>query len=471
MKVFNTLTRKKEEFVPIEPGKVKLYACGPTVYNFIHIGNARPLCLFDVLRRYLEYRGMEVTFVQNFTDIDDKIIKKANEEGTDYKTVSERYIAEYKTDAAGLGVREATIHPKATETIPEIIELVREIVDNGYGYVLDGSVYFRSRKFREYGKLSHQPLEELDAGNRIELDAGKEDGLDFVLWKAAKPGEPSWESPWGQGRPGWHIECTAMILKHLGEQGIDIHCGGQDLIFPHHENEIAQGECCGRLGNAPYARYWMHNGFINVDSRKMSKSLGNFFTVRDVAEKYGYEPIKFMMIQAHYRSPINYTAEVIEQCKAGMERLYTCRENLEFALEKAEAGEDPEFIAKVEARRQQFVAAMEDDLNTADGLAAVYELARDINSYIAQPRGREALAEAAKVFDELCGVLGILYNRGKKGSLDEEIEGLIARRQQARKEKDFALADKIRDDLKARGIVLEDTPQGVKWHTSSPAVG
>ncbi len=473
MKVFNTLTRKKEEFVPIEPGKVKLYACGPTVYNFIHIGNARPLCLFDVLRRYLEYRGMEVTFVQNFTDIDDKIIKKANEEGTDYKTVSERYIAEYKTDAAGLGVREATIHPKATETIPEIIELVREIVDNGYGYVLDGSVYFRSRKFREYGKLSHQPLEELDAGNRIELDAGKEDGLDFVLWKAAKPGEPSWESPWGQGRPGWHIECTAMILKHLGEQGIDIHCGGQDLIFPHHENEIAQGECCGRLGGAPYARYWMHNGFINVDSRKMSKSLGNFFTVRDVAEKYGYEPIKFMMIQAHYRSPINYTAEVIEQCKAGMERLYTCRDNLDFAIEKAGEGEDPEFIAKVEARRQQFVAAMEDDLNTADGLAAVYELARDINSYIAQPRGREALAEAAKVFDELCGVLGILYNRGKKGSLDEEIEGLIARRQQARKEKDFALADKIRDDLKARGIVLEDTPQGVKWHTSvpSPAAG
>lgn len=464
MKVFNTLTRKKEEFIPLEPGKVKMYACGPTVYNYIHIGNARPLCLFDVLRRYLEYRGMEVTFVQNFTDIDDKIIKKANEEGTDYRTVSERYIAEYKTDAAGLGVREATIHPKATETIPEIIELVREIVENGYGYVLDGSVYFRSRKFKEYGKLSHQPLEELDAGNRIELDAGKEDGLDFVLWKAAKPGEPSWESPWGPGRPGWHIECTAMILKHLGEQGIDIHCGGQDLIFPHHENEIAQGECCGRLGGRPYARYWMHNGFINVDSRKMSKSLGNFFTVRDVAEKYGYEPIKFMMIQAHYRSPINYTAEVIEQSRAGMERLYTCRENLDFAIEKAGAGADPEFAAKVEARRGQFIEAMEDDLNTADGLAAVYELARDINSYIAAPRGREALEGAAKVFDELCDVLGILYNRGKKGSLDEEIEGLIAKRQQARKEKDFALADKIRDELKARGIVLEDTPQGVKWH-------
>lgn len=464
MKVFNTLSRKKEEFVPMEPGKVKMYACGPTVYNYIHIGNARPLCVFDVLRRYLEYRGYQVTFVQNFTDIDDKIIKKANEEGTDYKTVSERYIGEYWTDAKGLGVRPATIHPKATETVEKIIRTVEEIVENGYGYVVDGSVYFRSRRFRGYGKLSHQPLEELDAGNRIELDAGKEDGLDFVLWKAAKPGEPSWDSPWGPGRPGWHIECTAMIKKHLGERGIDIHCGGQDLIFPHHENEIAQGECCGTLGESPYARYWMHNGFINVDSRKMSKSLGNFFTVRDVAEKYGYEPIKFMMIQAHYRSPINYTVEVIEQCKAGMERLYTCRENLDFALEKAGEGADPDFAAQVEARRQQFIEAMEDDLNTADGLAAVYELARDINSYITVPRGKEALEGAAKVFDQLCDVLGILYNREEKGSLDQEVEGLIAQRQQARKEKNFALADQIRDSLKARGIVLEDTPQGVKWH-------
>ena len=465
MKVFNTLSRSKEEFIPMEPGKVKMYACGPTVYNFIHIGNARPLCVFDVLRRYLEYRGYDVTFVQNFTDIDDKIINKANEEGTDYKTVSQRYIAEYKTDAAGLGVKEATIHPKATETMEEIIRTVQEIIDNGYGYVVDGSVYFRSRRFAGYGKLSQQPLEELDAGNRIELTEGKEDGLDFVLWKAAKPGEPSWESPWGQGRPGWHIECTAMIRKHLGRQGIDIHCGGQDLIFPHHENEIAQGECCGGTGGNPYARYWMHNGFINVDSRKMSKSLGNFFTVRDVAEQYGYEPIKLMMIQAHYRSPINYTTEVIEQCRAGMERLYTCRDNLDFAIERAEdAAGDQDFAARVEARRQQFIQAMEDDLNTADGLAAVYELARDINSYIAQPRGRAALEGAAKVFDELCGVLGILYNRGGKGSLDEEIEAIIAQRQQARKEKNFALADKLRDDLKARGILLEDTPQGVKWH-------
>ena len=463
MEIFNTLSRKKEEFIPLEPGKVKMYACGPTVYNFIHIGNARPICVFDVLRRYLEYRGYDVTFVQNFTDIDDKIINKANEEGSDYLTVSRRYIEEYKKDAAGLGVRPATIHPKATETIPEIIELVQDIVDAGYGYVLDGSVYFRSRKFRDYGKLSHQPLEELEAGSRVDLLDGKEDGLDFVLWKAAKPGEPSWDSPWGPGRPGWHIECTAMIRKHLGDQGIDIHCGGQDLIFPHHENEIAQGECCG---GHEYARYWMHNGFINVDSRKMSKSLGNFFTVRDVAEKYGYEPIKFMMIQAHYRSPINYTAEVIEQCKAGMERLYNCRDNLDFALKNAQEGPaDPEFTARADSRREQFIRAMDDDLNTADGLAALYELARDINTYTAVPRTKESLAYAAGVFDELAEVLGILYGRGKgEESLDAEIEELIARRQQARKEKNFALADQIRDGLKARGIILEDTPQGVKWH-------
>ncbi len=460
MKVFNTLSRQKEEFIPHEEGKVKMYACGPTVYNFIHIGNARPLCVFDVLRRYLEFRGYQVRFVQNFTDIDDKIINKANEEGTDYKTVSERYIEEYWTDVKGLGVRPATVHPKATETIPEIIAIVQEIIDNGYGYVVDGSVYFRSRKFSDYGKLSHQPLEELDAGNRIEVTDGKEDGLDFVLWKAAKPGEPSWESPWGQGRPGWHIECTAMIRKHL-QDPIDIHCGGQDLIFPHHENEIAQAECC--CGHSEYSRYWMHNGFINVDSRKMSKSLGNFFTVREVANKYGYEPIKFMMIQAHYRSPINYTLEVIEQCQAGLERLYTCRNNLDFALKNAVEGElDKDFAAQVDSRREQFITAMDDDLNTADGLSAVFELARDINSYTAQPRSRASLEYAAQVFDQLTDVLGILYNR-KEENLDQEIEDLIAQRQAARKARDFATADKIRDDLKARGIILEDTPQGVKW--------
>ncbi len=461
MKIFNTLTRTKEEFVPLESGKVRLYACGPTVYNYIHIGNARPICVFDTLRRYLEYRGYEVKFVQNFTDIDDKIINKANEEGTDYKTISERYIGEYWTDAKGLGVRPATIHPKATETMDEIIAIVEEIVAGGYGYVADGDVYFRSRKFKEYGKLSRQPLEELDAGNRIEVTGGKEDPLDFVLWKGAKPGEPSWPSPWGPGRPGWHIECTAMIRKHLGDS-IDIHCGGQDLIFPHHENEIAQAECCGSHG--AYARYWMHNGFINVDSRKMSKSLGNFFTVRDVAEKYGYEPIKFMMIQAHYRSPINYTVEVIEQCKAALERLYTCRNNLDFALKNAlPDGGDEEFQAAVEARRQQFIAAMDDDLNTADGLAALFELAREINTYTAQPRPKTALETAARVFDELAEVLGILYNRSQ-ADLDEEIEELIRKRQEARKARDFATADAIRDELKARNIILEDTPQGVKWH-------
>ena len=461
MKIFNTLSRSKEELVPLEPGKVRMYACGPTVYNYIHIGNARPICVFDTMRRYLEYRGYEVKFVQNFTDIDDKIIRKANEEGTDYKTVSERYIQEYWTDAKGLGVRPATIHPKATETMDEIIAIVQEIVDSGYGYVADGDVYFRSRKFAEYGKLSRQPLEELDAGNRIEVTGGKEDSLDFVLWKGAKPGEPSWPSPWGPGRPGWHIECTAMIRKHLGDS-IDIHCGGQDLIFPHHENEIAQAECCG--GHGQYARYWMHTGFINVDSRKMSKSLGNFFTVRDVAEKYGYEPIKMMMIQAHYRSPINYTVDVIEQCKSALERLYTCRDNLDFALKNAAPdGEDKDFEAAVEGRKAQFIEAMDDDLNTADGLAALFELARDINSYVAEPRSKAPLEAAARVFDELAGVLGILYNRSK-ADLDAEIEALIQKRQEARKVRDFAAADAIRDELKARNIILEDTPQGVKWH-------
>lgn len=461
MKVFNTLSRQKEEFVTIEPGKVRMYACGPTVYNFIHIGNARPICVFDTLRRYLEYRGNEVKFVQNFTDIDDKIIKKANEEGVSSKEIAERYIAEYKTDAQGLGIHEASIHPKATETIPEIIAIVQEIVDGGYGYEKNGDVYFRSRKFHEYGKLSHQPLEDLDAGNRIDVDDRKEDPLDFVLWKAAKPGEPSWESPWGPGRPGWHIECTAMIKKHLGEN-IDIHCGGQDLIFPHHENEIAQAECCG---HGDYARYWMHNGYINVDNRKMSKSLGNFFTVREVADKFGYEPIKFLMLQAHYRSPINYSLEVIEQCVAALERLYNCRENLDFALKNAAPAPtegEAEFQNSVAARREQFITAMEDDLNTADAISAIFELVRDCNSFTAQPRSAQALQCAADMFDELTGVLGLIYNR-KSTDLDSEIEALIEKRQQARKNKDWATSDAIRNQLQEQGIVLEDTPQGVKW--------
>ena len=459
MKIFNTLTRQKEEFVPIEPGKVRMYACGPTVYNYIHIGNARPICVFDTLRRYLEYRGYDVTFVQNFTDIDDKLINKANEEGITVREVAERYIGEYMTDTKGLGIRPADIHPRATENIDTIINMVKTLEEKGFAYERDGSVYFRSRRFEEYGKLSHQPLEELEAGARIDVSAKKEDPLDFVLWKAAKPGEPSWPSPWGEGRPGWHIECSAMIRRHLGET-IDIHCGGQDLIFPHHENEIAQSECCT---GAEYVHYWMHNGYINVDNRKMSKSLGNFFTVREVAEKFGYEPIKFMMLQAHYRSPINYSLEVIEQCRAALERLHNCRDSLDFALESALGqGDWHAFREKMDARAAQFAEAMDDDLNTADGIAALFEMARDINTYIAQPQPEEAVAYAVKRFDELCGVLGLLYNRASK-DLDSEVEALIAERQAARKAKDFARADAIRDQLAGMGILLKDTPQGVQW--------
>ena len=462
MKIFNTLTMRKEEFVPLTPGKAKIYACGPTVYNFIHIGNARPMCIFDVLRRYLEYRGYDVTFVQNFTDIDDKLIKRANEEGSTVPEIAARYIAEYEKDAKGLGVRPADYHPKATENIDQIEKIVGTLLDKGFAYVVDGDVYFRSRRFPEYGKLSHQPLDQLEAGARIDVSQNKEDPLDFVLWKAAKPGEPSYPSPWGEGRPGWHIECTAMILKYLGET-IDIHCGGQDLIFPHHENEIAQAECCT---GKPYVRYWMHNGYINVDNRKMSKSLGNFFTTREVAEKYGYEPIKFMMLQAHYRSPINYSLDVITQCKASLERLYNCRDNIDFALRSAleeEQEGDSAFLAKLDSRRGQFIEAMDDDLNTADAIASLFEAARDVNSYLSVPRSKRAVEAAASFFDELCGVLGLLYNRSSQTDTDAEIDALIEQRQQARKNRDFATADRIRDELKERGILLEDTPQGVKW--------
>ncbi len=462
MKIYNTLTRQKEEFVPLEPGKVKIYACGPTVYNFIHIGNARPICVFDTLRRYFEYRGYEVTFVQNFTDIDDKLINRANDEGTTVPDIAAKYIKEYMTDAEGLGVRPATVHPKATETVAEIIHVIETLIDKGFAYPSQGSVYFRSRKFDDYGKLSHMPIEDLESGSRVDVSEHKEDPLDFALWKAAKPGEPFWASPWGEGRPGWHIECTAMIRKHLGET-IDIHCGGSDLIFPHHENEIAQGECCS---GHEYARYWMHNGFINVDNRKMSKSLGNFFTTRDVAEKFGYEPIKFLMLQAHYRTPINYNYDIIEQCRAALDRLYTCRDHLDFAATHALAapieGEEA-FRQTVDARRQAFISAMDDDLNTADAIAALFELVRDCNSFFAEPKSAETVAYATTCFDELTDVLGILYNR-KADSLDAEIEALIEKRQAARKAKDFKTADAIRDALKAQGIVLEDTPQGIKWH-------
>ena len=463
MKVYNTLTRQKEELKPIIPGEVKIYACGPTVYNYIHIGNARPLCVFDVLRRYLEYRGYQVRFVQNFTDIDDKIIRRANEEGLTFSEVSEKYIQEFWVDAKGMNIREATVHPKATENIDEILSIISTLVEKGYAYEAQGDVYFSPAKFPEYGKLSHQPLEELEAGARINIGEVKREPMDFALWKAAKPGEPSWDSPWGKGRPGWHIECSAMVRRYLGET-IDIHCGGQDLIFPHHENEIAQSECCN---GAPFAHYWMHNGFINVDNRKMSKSLGNFFTVRDVAKEYGYEPIRYLMISSQYRSPINYSVEIIGQCRAALTRLYSCRDSLDFALKnavEAPGAEDDAVITKLEERRRQFEEAMDDDLNTADALAAVYELVRDINTYVAAGVHSRRLCEhASELFDTLCGILGLVYGRPEEKSLDEEIEGLIEQRNAARKAKNWAEADRIRDELKARGILLEDTPQGVKW--------
>ncbi len=463
MRVFNTMTKQKEELIPIEEGKIRLYACGPTVYNFIHIGNARPLVVFDTLRRYLEWRGYEVNFVQNFTDIDDKIIRRANEEGITYQEVAEKYIAEFWTDAKGLGVREATTHPKATENIDTIIDIVSRLVERGYAYRAEnGDVYFRTRKFDEYGKLSHQPIDDLESGARIAVGDVKEDPLDFALWKAAKEGEPSWPSPWSDGRPGWHIECSAMARRYLGES-IDIHGGGQDLIFPHHENEIAQSECCNGV---PFARYWMHNGYINVDNKKMSKSLNNFFTVRDVAEAYGYEAIRFFLISSSYRMPINYNTEIIQQGINALDRLYNCKNGMDFALGNAPAGAvDADFAAKVEGRRNQFIAAMDDDLNTADGIAALFELVKDINVLLTDPAAtKESILCGKALFDELTDVLGFCYERGQSGDDDAEIEELIAARTAARKERNWAEADRIRDELTARGIVLEDTPQGVKWH-------
>ena len=468
MKIYNTLTRQKEEMITLEPGVVRIYACGPTVYNYIHIGNARPLCVFDVLRRYLEWRGWDVRFVQNFTDIDDKIIRRASEEGVSYDVIAERYIVEFWTDAKGLGGREATVHPKATENIDEILARVGGLVKKGYADAAsNGDVYFRTRRFGEYGKLSHQPLDDLESGARIDISEEKEDPLDFALWKAAKPGEPAWPSSYGEGRPGWHIECSAMARRYLGET-IDIHCGGQDLIFPHHENEIAQSECCN---GAPFARYWMHNGYINVDNKKMSKSLGNFFTVRDVAEKYGYEAIRFFLISSSYRSPINYNTDIIEQSIAALDRLYNCRDALQFALEHA-AGEtdgrqqqcDATLGERLEECRAAFVAAMEDDLNTADAIAALFELVRAINVYLGEGAPTKTACEkASALFGELTGVLGLLYER-RQDALDAEIEAMIAARTEARKQKNWAESDRIRDELKAMNIVLEDTPQGVKWH-------
>ena len=465
MKVYNTLTRRKEDLKPINEGEFRIYACGPTVYNYIHIGNARPICVFDVLRRYLEYRGNKVTFVQNFTDIDDKIINRANEEGVSFSEISEKYIAEYKTDASGLNVREASIHPKATENIDEIISIIETLVEKGFAYEAGGDVYFSPLKFKEYGKLSHQPLDDLMAGARINVGEKKKESMDFALWKASKPGEPYWESPWGQGRPGWHIECSAMSRRYLGKT-IDIHCGGQDLVFPHHENEIAQSECCNGV---QFANYWMHNGFITVDNEKMSKSKGNFFTVRDVAKQFGYEPIRLLMISCHYRSPINYSYDSLMQCKASLTRLHTCRDSLDFNLKTAASkGSVTEAVSKeFDAFRNKFCEALDDDLNTADAIGTLFDLTRYINKEVlTADASAEDITAAIKIFDELTGILGIVYNEKTEETDGDaaEIEALIEERTAARKEKNWAKADEIRNKLTEMGIVLEDTPQGVKWH-------
>lgn len=456
MKIFNTLTRQKDEFIPIKEGEYRIYVCGPTVYNFIHVGNARPVCVFDTLRRYLEFLGNKVYYVSNITDIDDKIIKKANEEGTTYDVIARRYEHEYFTDCRGLNVKPATIHPRATEHIDEILAITKDLVDKGFAYVANnGDVYFRAHKDHDYGKLSHQPLEDLEAGARISVGEIKEDPMDFAVWKSSKPGEPAWASPYGPGRPGWHIECSAMARRHLGDT-IDLHCGGVDLVFPHHENEIAQSECAN---GCTFANYWMHNGFLNIDNHKMSKSLNNFFTVRDVAEQVGYEPIRFFLISGHYRSPLNYTKEVIESCKASLERLYTCRNNLDFAMENA-SGDGKELIAKAEAAKAKFIDAMDDDLNTADAIAAVFEFAREINTLSAS-ESKESLQAAADMFDSLTGVLGLLYNRNTD-DVPEHVKSLVAERTEVRKAKNWARADAIRDELASLGYVVEDTASGPK---------
>ncbi len=466
MKVYNTLTRQKEELKPIKEGEFRIYACGPTVYNYIHIGNARPICVFDVLRRYLEYKGNNVIFVQNFTDIDDKIINRANDEGVTFSEISEKYISEYKTDSSGLNVREATIHPKATENIDEIISIIETLIEKGYAYEAEGDVYFSPLKFKEYGKLSHQPLDDLMAGARINIGEKKKESMDFALWKASKPGEPFWKSPWGEGRPGWHIECSAMSRKYLGKT-IDIHCGGQDLVFPHHENEIAQSECCNGV---PFSNYWMHNGFITVDNEKMSKSKGNFFTVRDVAKQFGYEPIRLLMISCHYRSPINYSYDSLMQCKASLTRLHTCRDSLDFALSntKEEGTLREEHSKEFTAFTEKFCEAMEDDLNTADAIGTLFDLVRYINKTVLGTESSAADIKAAmEIFDTLTGILGIVYNENSGEADDTDaaaIEALIEERTAARKEKNWAKADEIRNKLTDMGIVLEDTPQGVKWH-------
>ena len=466
MKLFNTMSRRKEEFVPLEEGKVRMYVCGPTVYNLIHIGNARPMIIFDTVRRYLEYKGYEVNYVSNFTDVDDKIIKKAIEEGVSSEEISQRYIAECKKDMAGMNVKPATTHPLATQEIDGMIDMIQTLIDKGYAYpVADGTVYFRVKKFKEYGKLSHKNLDDLQSGFRSLQVSGedqKEDPLDFVLWKPKKEGEPFWKSPWCDGRPGWHIECSVMSRKYLGEE-IDIHAGGEDLVFPHHENEIAQSECCNGV---PFAKYWMHNAFLNIDNRKMSKSLGNFFTVREISEKYDLQVLRFFMLSAHYRSPLNFSADLMEAAKNGYERIVTSVDNLKFLLDKAAdtemTGEEKKLLTEAQGFETKFDEAMDDDFNTADALAAIFELVKFVNS--------NAKAESSKAFLEalkqeivtLSDICGLIVDK-KAEMLDSDIVALIEERQAARKAKNFARADEIRDELLAKGIVLEDTREGVKW--------
>ena len=466
MKIYNTLTRKKEEFVPMEPGKVKMYVCGPTVYNYIHIGNARPYVVFDTVRRYLEHKGYEVTYVQNFTDVDDKIIKRANEEHSSMQAVSEKYIAEALHDADGLNVKRATVHPRVTQEMPEIIEMIQELIDKGHAYEDNGTVYYDTKSFPEYGKLSKKNLDELIAGasERVEADAAKKNSTDFVLWKPKKEGEPSWPSPWGDGRPGWHIECSVMSKKYLGET-IDIHAGGEDLIFPHHENEIAQSEACsGKI----FSRYWMHNGFITVDNEKMSKSAGNFFTVREISEKFPYEVIRFFILSGHYRMPLNFSDTLMQASQNGLERIKNAAQSLEHYIDNCTTeakADDVEKEAEINGFLTKFEAAMDDDFNTADAITAIYELVKFINVNITEGFSKKAALAAQKMFNELCSVLGILRSEEKEEEdpEKEKIESLIAKRAEAKKAKDFATADAIRDELAAMGITIKDTRQGVQW--------
>ncbi len=465
MKIYNTLSKRKEEFVPLEEGKVKMYVCGPTVYNFIHIGNARPMIVFDTVRRYFEYKGYDVNFVSNFTDVDDKIIRKAIDEGVTADEISKRYIAECKKDMDAMNIKPATKNPLATEEICGMVDMIQTLIDKGYAYEKNGTVYYRTRKFKDYGKLSHKNLDDLRSGERTLLVTGedeKEDPLDFVLWKPKKEGEPAWESPWSEGRPGWHIECSEMSKKYLGEQ-IDIHAGGEDLIFPHHENEIAQSEAAN---GKEFAKYWMHNGFLNIDNRKMSKSLGNFFTVREISEKYDLQVLRFFMLSAHYRSPLNFSAELMESAKTSLERILTAAENLRFLSKNAGnetlTDEERDLLDKSEEYVQGFEKSMDDDFNTADAIASVFDLVKFINTTADGSRSREYLDSLYKTLFRLTDVLGIIIDK-KEEILDEDIEALIEKRQAARKEKNFALADQIRDELLAKGIILEDTREGVKW--------